>query len=74
MQCCWYRDFLAINPERQANGSPKQYADDLQALNRIEAEVARFSVLLQAVLVRASDGQVRFRRRVAHPVAGHCGI
>jgi DNA-binding GntR family transcriptional regulator len=74
MRCCWYRDLLAINLERQAGVSPEQYADALQALNRIEAEVARLSVSLayadqlyplrmhiELVRQRGQQGQTRGR-------------
>lgn len=42
----WYKDLLAINPDGKTGLSSEQYADCLQALNRIEAEVARLSVPL----------------------------
>jgi hypothetical protein len=46
---CWYKDLLAINPDGKTGLSSAQYADCLQALNRIEAEVARLSMPLAFV-------------------------
>jgi uncharacterized protein len=42
----WYKDLLAINPDWKTGLSSEQYVDCLQALNRIEEEVARLSVPL----------------------------